>query len=417
MAATRTETVPPTPIELTQNAPALKTAFVMTHFDGPSNGKMPINWFHTILLTATPLLAFYGFLTTPIQLPTVIVALVTYYLFGMGITAGYHRFWSHKAFKCKPILELALAICGAAAFEGSIRWWCRNHRAHHRYVDTDKDPYNVIKGFMWAHIGWMIYKQDAKKVGRTDISDLDQDPIVIWQHKNYVLIALISGMIIPTLICGIWGDFRGGYFYAVIARMVFVHHATFFVNSLAHSLGDRPFSDHHTSFDSSITALLTLGEGYHNFHHEFPQDYRNAIEFYQYDPTKWLIKTLSYLGLTYDLCAKNDNEVQKAQIQMQQRYLDSAKAEIEYGSQVENLPTLTQEEVTKQTQIGKQLILIDGYVLNIGRLLDEHPGGRLTLINEIGKTNEETTQNFNTKNKHSLKAQAWMKTMRIAKLK
>jgi len=338
-------------------------------------------------------------------------------LFGMGITAGYHRYWSHRAFKCRPIIDLLLAILGAAAFEGSIRWWCRNHRAHHRYVDTDKDPYNVIKGFAWAHVGWMLHKQDAKRIGQADISDLDRDPIVIWQHKNYVSIALISSIVIPTIICGLWGDYRGGYFYAVIARMVFVHHATFFVNSLAHSLGDRPFSDHHTSFDSAITAVLTLGEGYHNFHHEFPQDYRNAVKFYQYDPTKWVIKGLSCLGLTYDLIVKDNNEVHKAQVQMQQRYLDDTKAKLAFGYQIEDLPVWTQEEVNKQIQIGKNLILVEGYVLDIGRFVDEHPGGRLTLLNEVGKTNEETTKNFNTKTKHSHKAQAWMKTMRIAKLK
>ena len=94
---------------------------------------------------------------------------------------------------------------------------------------------------------------------------------------------------------------QGGFCYATVGRMVFVHQSTFFVNSLAHSLGDRPFSDNHTSYDSVITALVTLGEGYHNFHHEFPDDYRNAIKWYQYDPTKWTIKALSYIGGTYNL--------------------------------------------------------------------------------------------------------------------
>jgi len=334
----------------------------------------------------------------------------------LGITAGYHRYWSHRSFKATRIVQIILALMGAAAFEGSIRWWSRNHRAHHKYVDTDKDPYNVIKGFMHAHIGWMIYKQDGKKCGRADISDLDKDTIVIWQHKNYVLLALIFSVCIPTLICGLWNDFMGGFFYASILRIVFLHHSTFFVNSLAHYVGNRPFSDNHTAANSMITAMLTFGEGYHNYHHEFPQDYRNGIQYYHYDPTKWLIAGCSLFGLTYDLHTQENNEIMKARVQMSQRNLDAEKLKIEFEGKEDKFPVMTAEEVTMQVQQGKNLIVLDGFVLNIEQFLDEHPGGRLILLNEIGKSNEDTTRNFNVKHKHTYKAQAQMKTMRIARL-
>jgi len=228
---------------------------------------------------------------------------------------------------------------------------------------------------------------------------------------------LISSVLIPTFICGLWGDYRGGFYYAVITRLVVIHHSTFFINSVAHFIGDQPFSNHNNSFDSFITALLTVGEGYHNFHHEFPQDYRCNPQFYKFDPIKWFIKGFSIFGLTYDLITANENEINKAQIQMQQRYLDDTKAKIEFGNEIENLPVWKQEDVNKQIQIGRNLILVEGYVLDIGRFVDAHPGGRLILLNEIGKTNEETTKNFDTKNNHSLKALAWMKNLRIAKLK
>jgi len=390
-----------------------KTLFSMTNL---RSEEQPINWIHTSLLTITPLLALVGFVFVEFNFKTFIVFVVTYNIAGLGITAGYHRYWSHRSFKATRIVQIILALMGAAAFEGSIRWWSRNHRAHHKYVDTDKDPYNVIKGFMHAHIGWMIYKQDVKKCGRADISDLDKDTIVIWQHKNYALLALIFSVCIPTLICGLWNDFMGGFFYASMLRIVFLHHSTFFVNSLAHYVGNRPFSDNHTAANSMITAMLTFGEGYHNYHHEFPQDYRNGIQYYHYDPTKWLIAGCSLFGLTYDLHTQENNEIMKARVQMSQRNLDAEKLKIEFEGKEDKFPVMTAEEVTMQVQQGKNLIVLDGFVLNIEQFLDEHPGGRLILLNEIGKSNEDTTRNFNVKHKHTYKAQAQMKTMRIARL-
>ena len=169
----------------------------------------------------------------------------------------------------------------AGAVEGSCRWWSRGHRAHHRYVDTDRDPYAVVYGFWHAHVGWMLVRQDPEKIGHVDVDDLEADPLVRRDglfNRYYPLFALLMGFVLPTVVCGLgWGDWHGGYFIAGVARLVFVHHSTFFVNSLAHYAGDALFTDGHTARNSFITALLTLGEGYHNFHHEFPSDYRNGV--------------------------------------------------------------------------------------------------------------------------------------------
>jgi len=115
------------------------------------------------------------------------------------------------------------------------------------------------------------------------------------------------------------GRLERSFFYAAIVRVVFVHHATFCVNSIAHSFGNQPFSDRETPRDHFITAIITLGEGYHNFHHEFPQDYRNAIKFWQYDPTKWLIRLLSFFGLTYNLQTFGTNEITMGKWQMKKK--------------------------------------------------------------------------------------------------
>jgi stearoyl-CoA desaturase (delta-9 desaturase) len=208
-------------------------------------------------------------------------------LFYAGITAGYHRLWAHRSYNAGKFLQYFLAIAGAGAVEGSIKWWSRGHRAHHRYTDTELDPYNAGEGFWYSHMGWMLVKP-RRKPGVADVSDLSKNEVVRWQHKHYIALILFMSFILPTVIPWLaWNDARGGYVYAGFVRLLFVHHSTFCVNSLAHWLGESPFDDKHSPRDHLITALCTIGEGYHNFHHQFPMDYRNAIKWYQYDPTKW----------------------------------------------------------------------------------------------------------------------------------
>jgi stearoyl-CoA desaturase (delta-9 desaturase) len=143
-----------------------------------------------------------------------------------GITAGYHRLWAHRSYNASKPFQYLLALAGAGAVQGSIKWWSRGHRAHHRYTDTDLDPYNAHKGFWYAHVGWMLVKP-RRKPGVADISDLSKNEIVRWQHKYYVYLLLLMGFIVPTVVAGLgWGDWKGGYFYAAAARLLFVHHVS-----------------------------------------------------------------------------------------------------------------------------------------------------------------------------------------------
>lgn len=278
-----------------------------------------INWISFIVLTVVPSLALYGAFTTKLTWQTAVWSVVYYFYSacnrasnttatclqcicslaaGLGITAGYHRLWAHRAYNASLPLQYFLALGGSGAVEGSIRWWSRGHRAHHRsvltfsslpkiatdpfatfsYTDTELDPYSAHKGFWWSHIGWMIFK-GRRQPGVADVSDLSANPVVRWQHRWYLPLIVGMGFIFPTAVAGLlWNDWRGGFFFAGAARLLFVHHSTFCVNSLAHWLGDTPFDDKHTPRDHFITALCTVGEGYHNFHHQFPMDYRNAIK-------------------------------------------------------------------------------------------------------------------------------------------
>ncbi|KAL7754441.1 stearoyl-CoA 9-desaturase [Sorochytrium milnesiophthora] len=344
-----------------------------------------INWPQTILLTATPAIALYGLFTVPLQYKTFVWSVVYYFFSAFGITAGYHRLWAHKSYDARRAYEIWMMLAGSAAVEGSIRWWSRGHRAHHRFTDTDRDPYSAHKGLLWSHIGWMLVKAD-KPIGRVEMSDLDKNPVVQWQHKHYVPVALVMAFILPTLVAGLgWGDWKGGYFFAGVARLVFVHHATFCVNSLAHYLGEHTYDDNRTPRDHFITALVTVGEGYHNFHHEFPNDYRNAIRFYQYDPTKWVIRLCSFFGLTYNLRKFPENEVQKGKLQMLEKNLVKWRSQINWGVSTDKLPLWDHAQFTEELKLNPYLMVVDGMAYDVSLFIHDHPGGVNYIKMYMGK--------------------------------
>ncbi|KAG2021825.1 hypothetical protein GB937_004373 [Aspergillus fischeri] len=382
-----------------------------------SNWHQHINWLNCFFILFVPLLGCIGAYWTPLHPRTALFALVYYFNAGLGITAGYHRCWAHCSYKATLPLKLYLAAVGVAAGQGSIRWWARGHRAHHRYTDTEKDPYSVRKGLLYSHIGWLVMKQNYKKIGRTDVTDLDADPVVVWQHKHYIKSALFMSLILPTLLCGLgWGDWQGGLIYAGILRVFFIQQATFCVNSLAHWLGEQPFDDRNSPRDHVITALVTLGEGYHNFHHEFPSDYRNAIQWWQYDPTKWMIWIWKQLGLAYDLKQFRYNEIEKGRLQQLQKKVDQKRATLDWGIPLEQLPVIDWDEfATKSRSTNKALVAIGGVIHDVSDFIKEHPGGKSFISSAIGK---DATAMFNGGvYQHSNAAHNLLSTMRVGILR
>ena len=359
-----------------------------------------------------PLVGCISAFWTPLRLPTLIWAVFYYFCTGLGITAGYHRLWAHTSYRATTTLKLILACWGAGSVEGSIRWWARDHRAHHRYTDTDKDPYSVRKGLLYSHFGWMVMKQNPKRIGRTDISDLNEDSVVRLQHKHYLSFVFTFGLALPWLVAGLgWGDWKGGIIYAGILRIFFVQQATFCVNSLAHWLGDQPFDDQNSPRDHVFTALMTLGEGYHNFHHEFPSDYRNAIEWHQYDPTKWFIWICKRTGLAYDLKQFRSNEIEKGRLQQQQKKLDQKRSRLDWGVPLESLPVMEWDDYLDQCKNGRCLISISGIVHDVTNFIKDHPGGKAMITSGLGK---DATAMFNGGvYKHSNAAHNLLSTMRV----
>ena len=289
--------------------------------------KAPINWTASITLIGTPILAI------------ILIPLYAYYydfsvsawvslffllaLSSLGITAGYHRLWAHRAYEAALPLKILLMIGGTFAVQNSILFWASGHRTHHRHVDdVDQDPYSIKRGFWYAHLGWMIRDHSPSEPDYKNAPDLINDKLVMFQHKYYVPIVIAVHV---GLLGGVgWavGDVWGVVLLGGLLRLIISHHVTFFINSLCHMWGKRPYTDENTARDNFVLAILTWGEGYHNYHHIFQYDYRNGVKWWQYDPTKWLIWTSSKLGLAKNLRRIPSFNIQKAELAMKFKYAE-----------------------------------------------------------------------------------------------
>jgi stearoyl-CoA desaturase (delta-9 desaturase) len=223
---------------------------------------------------------------------------IGWFFAGTGITIGYHRLFAHRTFKTYPIIEWFYMLTGSMALQNSILKWCSDHRRHHKKLDTKDDPYSIKEGFFHAHIGWIIKKGDNNY---SHVSDLERKSAVKFQEKYYWSLALFLSFVLPMIIGYSYGRPIGGLLWGGILRTTLVHHFTFFINSLCHYLGNRNYDPSTSARDSWIMAFLTFGEGYHNYHHKFQWDYRNGIKWYNFDPSKWIIKFLSLFNITYGL--------------------------------------------------------------------------------------------------------------------
>lgn len=242
-----------------------------------------------------------------------LLALAMYFAVGISICAGYHRFFSHKSYEATRPVQIFYAIFGAMAAQNSILWWSSSHRTHHQYVDRDWDPYSIKRGFWWAHILWIFHRHEAPDV-KGNSPDLLANPVVQWQERWYKVLLIVGGFGVPTLIGAMFGDAVAGLLWGGFLRLVVVHHTTFFVNSLAHYVGKPSYNAEVSARDNWAVALLTLGEGYHSFHHRFPADFRNGIRWFDWDPAKWFIGVLRATGLASELRSTPTPQVEQARM-------------------------------------------------------------------------------------------------------
>lgn len=268
-----------------------------------SQALRAINWRNFVFFTATFAVAVIG---VPVYLyvfgvQTFDVASFIFWVMatGLAITVGYHRLLAHRTFRAHPVVTFLSLFFGAAAFEESALQWTSQHRDHHRYVDTERDPYNIKQGFFYAHIGWILFRNHSINYG--NVKDLQKSELIMHQHRHYVLWALTAGVFLPAIVGVLSGHLLGTLLITVVGRVVFVQHGTFLINSVCHYFGKATYDIRISAKDHWLVALLTMGEGYHSFHHRFPSDYRNGYYWYHWDPSKWLIALLARLGFAQDL--------------------------------------------------------------------------------------------------------------------
>jgi len=326
--------------------------------------KPPIIWLNLSVFAITFLVTVIGVpwygLTHGFSAGLIAGLIGTIVFAGISITAGYHRLWAHRAYDAHWSLRILFALGGALAVQNSALHWSSDHREHHKHVDdNDKDPYSAKRGFWYSHIGWMLREYQASRYSNYDnAKDLQNDPIVMWQHRNYLLLTLVTSIGWPIALGVMLGDVWGAIILVGFARLVINHHTTFFINSLAHIWGKQTYTDRNTARDNGVLALLTFGEGYHNYHHIFSADYRNGIRWWHFDPTKWLIRACSWVGLTSNLKLTNGYQVEKARLEMQFKKA-TAKAQLSCETTMAKLHNEFDVMVAKLReyyQVRKQLL-------------------------------------------------------------
>jgi stearoyl-CoA desaturase (Delta-9 desaturase) len=338
--------------QLWQYTPSEQGYRVSAHWRCPistAQKQQKKDWVNIAFLSLTPVIGIIGTAAWTwrhgFHIWMLLLLIGMYAAVGFSICAGYHRFFSHKTYEASPIVQAFFAFFGAMAAENSILWWSSAHRVHHKYVDKDWDPYNIKRGFWWAHVVWIFVKNEQFDDTFANSPDLLKNPIVMWQNRWHKVLLIVAGFGIPTLIGAAFGDPIAGLLWGGFLRIVVIHHTTFFVNSLAHTLGKPLFNSEVSARDNWFVALLTLGEGYHSFHHRFPTDFRNGIRWYQWDPSKWLITMFRSLGLASDLRMAPLPQIEQARMQAALRSVKS---------QIESTPGSLGDEIRRRALVAME---------------------------------------------------------------
>lgn len=393
--------------------------------DGPTGDRRPraadaaapLAWHvpGALFIVLLPVAAWYGWfhvLGGRVDRRTLELGLVWYFFCWISYTAGYHRLWAHGAYQARAPLRLLFALLGAGNFTGSIRSWVRDHRAHHRHIDTPKDPLNIHRGFFYAYLGWFMTK--TSDIGTADVSDLDADWVVRFQHAVYPALAVGVGWLVPAWIASQWGDPQGGLVFAGVIRTLAFTHVTHLTRALGHVVGHRPYSERTSARNNALLSLITGGENHLNWHYEFPSDYRLGYRFYHMDITKWAIRSLAAFRLAHSLKKTPLHDALMVRVQMQQERLNRLKQTLTFGPEEDALPLMTAAEFEQGIREGRKWVIMDGMVHDIARFILDHPGGAAILGARVGR---DITRAFNGGvQRHSKAARNLAAHMRAARL-
>lgn len=263
---------------------------------------------HLLAAAALPYLWSFG-----IAWPEASYHVIAYLLGGFGITLLYHRAWAHNAVKLNRFVEYFFATCSTFVLQMPAKQWISSHIKHHAHTDHDQDPYNIQRGFWWAHFEWIIFAP----VPVVELPKrLQNNAVIEWQDRHYWVLSVFLNVAVPiALSIGFGEPWWGGVLLSAL-RVAVMCNVVFAVNSVCHVWGTRPFTTEVSARDVWWFPFA-LGEQYHNYHHAFPRDYRHGVRAADFDPTKWLIMAFAKIGLAEQL------------FEMPQKRVDAAREAIE----------------------------------------------------------------------------------------
>ncbi|CRL05274.1 CLUMA_CG018174, isoform A [Clunio marinus] len=286
-----------------------KTPILPSEIGTDPNYKFTIVWYNFIGFIILHLIGMSGGFAALFgycSIYTTFYSLWLIYAAGQGVTMGAHRHWSHRAFKAKRWLKIILLYLHTMAGQNCLWVWVRDHRQHHKYSDTDADPHNANRGFWFSHVGWLCVRKHPKVIEygkKIDMSDLDADPYIMFQKRHYKVLYTIFALGLPTIVpIFAWNENPWmALWVAYFARTIINLNVTWMVNSVAHLFGTRPYDETIFPVESMFVAALATGEGWHNYHHAFPWDYRAAELGTPFNLTCKFIDFFAKYGVIYDL--------------------------------------------------------------------------------------------------------------------
>ena len=240
-------------------------------------------------------LACFAAIWTGVTAEALAIGIGLYWLRIFAIGAGYHRYFSHRAYETSRAFQLVLAAMAQTTAQKSVLWWAANHRDHHLHSDTELDVHSPRRfGFVYSHLGW-IFSRRQEMTNFTRVADFARYPELMWLHR-YELAPPFALAILCFAVAG-WPGLIVGFFWSTVA----VYHATFCINSVAHLVGRRRYVTGDDSRNNWLLAIVTMGEGWHNNHHAYQSSARQGFRWWEYDPTFYLLKLLERLGLVWNL--------------------------------------------------------------------------------------------------------------------
>ena len=256
-----------------------------------------IQWAPSIPFIAVHLAAIVGVVLLGWSWRGLGLAVGLYYLRMFGVTAGYHRYFSHRSFRTSRVFQFLLALLAMSSSQKGVLWWAGHHRTHHKHSDEAGDVHAVLRdGFLWGHVGWILSKKyhdtDEKRVG-----DLAKFPELVWLDRWWFVPPTALALILFAV--GGWFALVWGFFVSTML----LWHGTFTINSLTHMFGSRRYATTDNSRNNAILAAITLGEGWHNNHHYYQRSVQQGFFWWEVDPTYYGLKMLGWLGLVWDLHA------------------------------------------------------------------------------------------------------------------